>query len=108
MRDKSFYSDAVVQRADKVSKATKVSGYDAWLLETHLTFDIPGLDVKGERPSSWWCRSTASLRRSTTPRSPTTSRTCWPPPAKCRPSYASTPNPARRSGALRADAVAQP
>lgn len=45
---KSFYSDAVVQRADKVSKATKVSGYDAWLLETHLTFDIPGLDVKGE------------------------------------------------------------
>ncbi len=43
-----FYSDAVVTRDDKVSKAVTVSGKDGWLIETHLSFDIPKLNEKGE------------------------------------------------------------
>ncbi|MDN5727151.1 MAG: DUF2510 domain-containing protein [Propionibacteriales bacterium] len=43
-----FYGDAKVTRDDRVSKATTVDGYDAWLLETQLSFDIPGLKTKGE------------------------------------------------------------
>ncbi len=43
-----FYSDAVVQRTDVSSKAVTVDGHDAWVIETHLAFDIPGLKVKGE------------------------------------------------------------
>ncbi len=43
-----FYDDAEVVRDDKVNKATKVDGKDAWLVETHLSFDIPNLKAKGE------------------------------------------------------------
>lgn len=43
-----FYGDAQVSRTDTVNKATKVDGKDAWLVETHLGFDIPGLKTKGE------------------------------------------------------------
>lgn len=43
-----FYGDAQVGREDKVSKATTVGGKDAWLVETHLTFDIKNLKTKGE------------------------------------------------------------
>jgi hypothetical protein len=43
-----FYGDAQVGREDKVSKATTVGGKDAWLVETHLTFNITGLKTKGE------------------------------------------------------------
>lgn len=45
---KSFYSDATVGRNDLVSKAVTLSGHEGWLIETHLTFDIKGLKVKGE------------------------------------------------------------
>jgi hypothetical protein len=38
----------VVTRDDKVSKAMTVGGKDAWLVETHLSFDIPKLKTKGE------------------------------------------------------------
>ena len=44
----AFYDNAVVGRTDSVNKATTVGGKDAWLVETHLTFDIPGLKTKGE------------------------------------------------------------
>jgi hypothetical protein len=44
----AFYGDAQVGREDKVSKATSVDGKDAWLVETHLTFDIKNLKTKGE------------------------------------------------------------
>ncbi len=44
----AFYADAVVTRDDKVNKATSVGGKDAWLVETHLSFDIPNLKTKGE------------------------------------------------------------
>ena len=43
-----FYGDAQVGREDRVSKAMTVGGKDAWLVETHLTFDIPNLETKGE------------------------------------------------------------
>lgn len=43
-----FYGDAVVQRDDKVSKAMTVDGHDAWLVESQLSFDIAGLETKGE------------------------------------------------------------
>jgi len=44
----AFYDNAEVGREDKVSKATSVGGKDAWLVETHLTFDIKNLKTKGE------------------------------------------------------------
>lgn len=43
-----FYSDAPVDRDDQVSKAVTIDGHDAWLLESHLSFDIEGLQTKGE------------------------------------------------------------
>lgn len=44
----TFYDDAVVTRDDRVSQAVTLDGKQGWVLETHLTFDIPGLDEKGE------------------------------------------------------------
>ena len=32
-----------------VNKAATIDGHDAWLVESKLTFDIPGLQTKGER-----------------------------------------------------------
>lgn len=44
-----FYGpDSEVKAETIVNKATKVDGHDAWLLEMHLTFDIKGLNEKGE------------------------------------------------------------
>lgn len=43
-----FYGDNPVQRHDKVSKAMKIDGHDAWYLRSHLTFNIQGLRAKGE------------------------------------------------------------
>lgn len=43
-----FYADAEVGRTDRVNQATTVDGKDAWLVEMHLTFDIPKLKEKGE------------------------------------------------------------
>ncbi|MDQ7991978.1 MAG: DUF2510 domain-containing protein [Propionicimonas sp.] len=43
-----FYGDAVVDRQDLVSKAMKVDGHDAWVVESQLSFDIPNLETKGE------------------------------------------------------------
>ncbi len=43
-----FYGDAAVERQDLVSKAMKVDGHDAWVVESQLSFDIPNLETKGE------------------------------------------------------------
>ncbi len=43
-----FYGDAKVARDDKINKATTVDGKEAWLLRTHLSFNIKGLEAKGE------------------------------------------------------------
>lgn len=44
----TFYGDAVVQRDDQLSQAMTVDGHDAWVVESHLGFDIPGLQTSGE------------------------------------------------------------
>jgi len=43
-----FYDNAEVERQDLVSKAIKVDGHDAWVVESQLSFDIPNLQTKGE------------------------------------------------------------
>jgi len=43
-----FYGDAKVTRKDTVNEAIKVDGHDAWLVETDLSFRIPGLRTDGE------------------------------------------------------------
>jgi hypothetical protein len=44
----AFYGDAAVTRRDLVNQATTIDGRNAWLVESHLTFDIPDLRTKGE------------------------------------------------------------
>lgn len=44
----AFYGEAEVAREDLVNEATTVDGHEAWLVESHLTFDIPKLRTKGE------------------------------------------------------------
>ena len=43
-----FYGDNPVTSDVKVNKATTIDGHDAWLVESQLSFDIPGLIAKGE------------------------------------------------------------
>lgn len=43
-----FYGNAEVGRTDLVNRATTVDGYDAWEVEMHLDFSIPGLSETGE------------------------------------------------------------
>jgi hypothetical protein len=43
-----FYGDNPVESEVKVNKATTIDGHEAWLVESHLTFDIAGLETKGE------------------------------------------------------------
>jgi hypothetical protein len=43
-----FYGDNPVNSDVKVNQATTIDGHDGWLVESHLTFDIPGLKTKGE------------------------------------------------------------
>lgn len=45
----AFYGDAQVDSDVVENKATTIDGKDAWLVESKLTFDIPGLQTKGER-----------------------------------------------------------
>jgi hypothetical protein len=44
----AFYGDNPVQSNVKVNEKTTIDGHDAWLVESHLTFDIAGLKTKGE------------------------------------------------------------
>lgn len=43
-----FYGNAVVERDDVKHQATKVDGHAAWLIESNLSFDVPGIKTKGE------------------------------------------------------------
>lgn len=45
----TYYSDTVVTQTPISSKAHDVDGRDGWLIETQLSFDISGLNAKGER-----------------------------------------------------------
>jgi hypothetical protein len=44
----AFYGNHRVNSDVKVSEKTTIDGHDAWLVESQLTFDIPGLEAKGE------------------------------------------------------------
>ena len=44
-----FYGKNQVGSDVVTDKATTIDGHDAWLVESKLTFDIPGLQTKGER-----------------------------------------------------------
>lgn len=44
----AFYGDNPVTSDVTVDKATKVDGHDAWQVESKLSFDIKGLNAKGE------------------------------------------------------------
>jgi Protein of unknown function (DUF2510) len=43
-----FYGDNPVDSNVKVNEKTTIDGHDAWLVESQLTFDIAGLQTKGE------------------------------------------------------------
>lgn len=44
-----YYGNYQVERHDISAKAHSVDGHDGWLIESQLSFDIPGLRAKGER-----------------------------------------------------------
>jgi hypothetical protein len=44
----AFYGNNPVKSNLKVNEKTTIDGHDAWLVESHLTFDIAGLKAKGE------------------------------------------------------------
>jgi hypothetical protein len=43
-----FYGNNPVESNVKVNEKTTIDGHDAWLVESQLSFDIPGLETKGE------------------------------------------------------------
>lgn len=44
----AFYGNNPVTSDVKTNEATTIDGREAWLVESQLSFDIPGLEVKGE------------------------------------------------------------
>ena len=44
----TFYGNAEVTRHDTASRAMTVDGHDAWLMESDLSFSIPGLQATNE------------------------------------------------------------
>jgi hypothetical protein len=44
----TFYGDAEVTRHDTVSQSMTVDGHDAWIMESDLSFSIPGLKATNE------------------------------------------------------------
>jgi len=44
----TFYGDSEVTRDDQKNQAMKVDGHDAWLVESQLGFDVPGVQAKSE------------------------------------------------------------
>jgi Protein of unknown function (DUF2510) len=44
----AFYGDNPVKSDVKVNKATTIDGHEGWVVESQLSYDIPGLKAKGE------------------------------------------------------------
>jgi peptide subunit release factor RF-3 len=44
----AFYGNNPVTSDVKVNKAMTIDGHDGWVVESQLSFDIPGLKAKGE------------------------------------------------------------
>jgi hypothetical protein len=45
----TFYGNSAVTRDDKVNRAMKVDGHDAWIIESQLGYNLPGIKAKSER-----------------------------------------------------------
>lgn len=43
-----FYGDSPVDRQDVRNEATTIDGREAWVVESQLSFDVPGLQTDGE------------------------------------------------------------
>lgn len=43
-----FYNDHEIARTDVKRESITVDGHEAYLIESHLSFDIPGIRTKGE------------------------------------------------------------
>jgi len=44
-----YYGDSAVTRDDKRNEAIRVDDHDAWVIESQLGFDVPGIQAKSER-----------------------------------------------------------
>ena len=44
----TFYGNSEVTRDDQVNQAMTVDGHDAWIIESQLGFDVPGIKAKHE------------------------------------------------------------
>ncbi len=45
----TFYGKSAVTRDDKRNESLQVDGHDAWVIESQLGFDVPGIQAKSER-----------------------------------------------------------
>jgi hypothetical protein len=45
----TFYGDSAVTRDDQRNEAIEIDGHDAWVIESQLGFDVPGIQAKSER-----------------------------------------------------------
>lgn len=43
-----FYADVRVERTDRRDEALRIDGRSGWIIEAHLTFEVPGIKTKGE------------------------------------------------------------
>ena len=66
MHSRAFYGNNPVNSDVKTNEKTTIDGHEAWLVESHLTFDIAGLKTKGA--SSWRLSRLATGQVSTTHR----------------------------------------
>jgi len=44
----TFYGGSEVTRADQKNEALSVDGHEAWVIESELSFDVPGVKAKSE------------------------------------------------------------
>jgi hypothetical protein len=44
-----FYSNNIIDRKDLSAGSRTVDGHSGWLIDSHFSFNIPGLNAKGER-----------------------------------------------------------
>ena len=44
-----YYGDSAVTRDDKRNEAIRIDDHDAWVIESQLGFDVPGIEAKSER-----------------------------------------------------------
>ena len=92
-----FYGDAPAGREDRRNEAITVDGRPAWMIESHLTFDIPDIRTTGELMIIVVV-DTVRSRACSTPRSPTPHRSSWSPPGRRWLSSGFPPEPCQARG----------